>query len=68
MASFGRLPAGFGGAIGIADGAGGGDSLGDPGVGSWLPPALFRGRHIRHEAEFTFAVDQDRVPTPDGAR
>jgi len=50
----------FGGAIGIADGAGSRDGLGDLLVCGGLVPALFRGRHFRQEIEFALAVDQDR--------
>src|ERR1700726_804729 len=59
-ASFDGLPARFGGAIGVADSAGGDDGMGDLCVGGSLPPALFRGRHVRQEIELALAVDQDR--------
>jgi hypothetical protein len=55
-----EVPARFGGAIGVADSAGGDDGMGDLCVGGSLPPALFRGRHVRQEIELALAVDQDR--------
>ena len=56
----GNQPMAFGGAIGVADSAGGDDGMGDLCVGGSLPPALFRGRHVRQEIELALAVDQDR--------
>ena len=44
----------------LADSAGGDDGTGDLCVGGSLPPALFRGRHVRQEIELALAVGQDR--------
>jgi hypothetical protein len=54
------LAACFGGAIGIADGAGGSDGLGDLLMRGGLAVAVFRGRHFRQEIKVSLAVDQDR--------
>jgi len=52
----GGLLACFGGAIGIADRAGGGDGLGNPFVRGGLALALCRGRHFRQEIKVFLVV------------
>src|ERR1700730_14860395 len=56
----GNQPMAFGGAIGVADSAGGDDGMGDLCAGGSFPPGLCRGRHVRQEIELALAVDQDR--------
>src|SRR5512142_308376 len=58
-AAFAGLAGYFGGAIGIADGAGGSDGLGDLLVRGALALTLFGDRHFRYEIKVFFAVDQD---------
>jgi hypothetical protein len=58
-AGFAGLAGCFGGAIGIADGAGGSDGLGDLLVRGALALTLFDGRHFRQGIKVFFAVDQD---------
>jgi hypothetical protein len=59
-AGFAGLPARFSGAIGITDGASGGNGLGDLLVRGGMTLALFRSRHFRQEIKLPLAVDQDR--------